>query len=1466
MNLLKTKSCVYQIYEQKRWLPVLFRSVLLRMYGSYLVLTLFIGNGFAQHAIADKQTPLPNVSLRGSGMNFTQNKGQIIDVENQLRPDILFKGEGIGADIYLRKTGISYVQSNMDKVMHEVHEEIEELEKSGGLRDQSEQEKMRELLKRKTTKLHRVDVDFYGCNPNVQTLTAEEVEGYSNYYYPHCPQGITNVSSYNEVTVKNIYSNIDVKYYGSTSLTTSGGKEGGLKYDIIVNPGADPDLIKLKYSGFESIRMRGQNLLVETSVGTMEESMPRVYQLINGNVVNIKAKYVLSLNSREEHQELNEAFVSFFVDTYDPSYPLVIDPWAWATYYGGNNQEACTSLAVDANGNALITGYTASANFPVGGSTVFQGSLTGGVGSSSQDAYVVKFSPTGARLWATFYGGNNYDYGYGITADPSGNVLVTGLTNSANFPVGATAGNTVFQPAYGDIAGSSSYGDAFVVKFSPTGARLWGTFYGGGARDAGADIATESGGNIVFTGTTASINFPLGATAGNSIFQAAAAGGEDAFVVKLTSTGSRIWATYYGGSGAENSLWPFYGIAVDLSNNIVIVGNTRSTDFPIGAAAGNTVFQTAFGGAAFANDGDAFVVKFSPNGIRLWATYYGGSGHDGGHDIAVDLSGNVIISGMTYSTNFPVGAIAGNVVYQGSNGGTYDAFVVKFSPTGQRQWATFHGGNQMEVGYYCATDNNGNIYILGDFEDQGYGNFPMNTCALQPVYGGGIEDWFVTKFKPTGERICSTFIGGNVIEDDLDLGGGIATYQNYVYVAGGTGGGFPVTANAWQPTYGGGSAANGLGDAVVGKFCGNSCGATNSTTANFNTPAGICSNSVAQFTSTVTSTITCDTKSQLYKWYFPGASPSTSTQQDPNNINYTAPGTYTVSLVVDGVCSRDSVSKVITVTNCSCNMTVVTSVTSNVTCNGSNNGSAQVTISNGAGGPYSYSWSNGLSSNTSSLTSQITGLTSGTYTVTVTEGSCKSVTSVTITQPLPLLAGLSTPQWSCPPGVASVTANAFNGTPSYTYTWSNSQATQSATGLAPGNYTVTVRDQGGCTTSQTMKLSLPPAFAASVTTTSISCTASGEATVSVTGGVPSFSYSWSNGSIGNLVSIGNSTKITGLVAGAYTITVTDGIGCTSTRVANVTGTSPVSAIFTYSSACIGSLVNFTNTGTPPGTGVTYNWVISPITPANVSGTTTNFSYTFLTAGTYSIEHTVGSAGCTNKVINNITIINCTGPVVTATGSSVCPGSCATVTSTGSGGSGPYTYSWSNSATTQNISPCPVTTTTYTVTIRDTGGSTSTSTAVVTVNPAVTVTATATNITCNGSANGSVSAAAAGGSPAFTYNWSTGVSGSGFQVSGLTAGIYTVTVKDSKGCTSVSTAVVISPSALSGQFAKGTAVCTGCACKEWIMVTGSGGTGPYSYTWPDGYISRYKNQLCPGAYLVNITDKNGCSINASLTAP
>ncbi|MBL7891113.1 MAG: SprB repeat-containing protein, partial [Bacteroidia bacterium] len=157
-----------------------------------------------------------------------------------------------------------------------------------------------------------------------------------------------------------------------------------------------------------------------------------------------------------------------------------------------------------------------------------------------------------------------------------------------------------------------------------------------------------------------------------------------------------------------------------------------------------------------------------------------------------------------------------------------------------------------------------------------------------------------------------------------------------------------------------------------------------------------------------------------------------------------------------------------------------------------------------------------------------------------------------------------------------------------------------------------------------------------------------------------------------------------------------------------------------------------------------------------------------------------------------------------------------------------------------------------------------STAIVTINPAINVTASSTNITCNGSTNGSVLANLTGGTSPFAYSWGNGQTSQ--TITGLASGNYTVTVTDSKGCTATSSSTVISPPPLFGQFTKGSAGCNGCGCKEWIMLNAAGGTSPYSYTWPDGYINRYKNQLCPGTYSINIKDKNGCSVNINLTAP
>lgn len=485
----------------------------------------------------------------------------------------------------------------------------------------------------------------------------------------------------------------------------------------------------------------------------------------------------------------------------------------------------------------------------------------------------------------------------------------------------------------------------------------------------------------------------------------------------------------------------------------------------------------------------------------------------------------------------------------------------------------------------------------------------------------------------------------------------------------------------------------------------------------------------------------------------------------------------------------------------------------------------------------------------------------GTYTVSLIVNACKLDTikkSVVIPATVGMNATTSYVNASCPgSNTGSATIIETGGTAPYAYSWLPFGGTAAtANNLTAGTYTCIAKDALGCHDTSTVTVYQPAPLIVNMTIENITCSKGngGVASINVSGGTPKYLYSWNTG--------GTAGAYANLAAGAYTVTVTDANACTTSQTFSITNTSPADASFTQSpsgTVCTGTTVNFTNTGT---TG-TYYWNISPTSP-QVSGTTANFSYTFLTAGTYSITHQVTTGGCTNPVQSTVTVINCTGPKVTATGSSTCPGICATVTSNGSGGTSPYIYSWSNGATTQNITACPVSTTTYTVTIKDTGGNVSTSTAIVTVNPAVTVTTSPTNTTCSGGTNGSVVVSPVSGTSPYAYLWSNGQTGQ--TVIGLTQGKYTVTVTDSKGCTLTSTAAITSPLPLIGQFTKGTATCVGCGCKEWILVTAAGGTSPYSYTWSDGYVNRYKNNLCPGAYSINIKDKNGCSINVSLTAP
>ena len=318
---------------------------------------------------------------------------------------------------------------------------------------------------------------------------------------------------------------------------------------------------------------------------------------------------------------------------------------AYSTYLGGNGSDSGNGIAVDSGGNAYVAGDTTSANFPVSG---FQKTYHGG-----QDVFVAKLNPSWRSLvYSTYLGGGNFDHGAGIAVDSSGTAYITGSTTSTDFPV---------ANAFQGINGGGQ--NAFVTRLSADGkSLLFSTFLGGsggrtGYPEAGQGIAIDSSGNAYVTGVTSSTNFPLMNPA-----QSTLNGSSDAFIAKMSATGSLVYSTYLGGSGIDSG----NAIAVDSSGNAYFAGYTYSIDLPVLSAV-----QPAIGSIGST---DAFVGKLSAAGNSLsFLTYLGGNDSDTATGVAVDASGSVYVVGWTLSANFPVAN-----AYQTSNAGNYGAFVTKY--------------------------------------------------------------------------------------------------------------------------------------------------------------------------------------------------------------------------------------------------------------------------------------------------------------------------------------------------------------------------------------------------------------------------------------------------------------------------------------------------------------------------------------------------------------------------------------------------------------------------------------------------------------------------------------------------------------------------------------------------------------------------------------------------------------------
>ena len=608
-----------------------------------------------------------------------------------------------------------------------------------------------------------VRMEFVGSNVIPEIKGEKQLVTRSNYLIGNSPDSWqSNVTHFGQVRYQELYNGVDVVFYS---------RNGKLEYDFIISPAANPDQISVKITDVNGTTLnRNNDLVLYTDEGNITQSIPDVYQLIDGQRVMVDARQVLDENN----------ILYFEIPKYKQAHALIIDPvLSFSRFFGGSGDEEIISLTTDRDENIYLVGGTSSPNMPISNNsltypedmfnvdgnrlafvakldpsgtrivymTYLGGSKTATAhyvrvdregnaylagrteaddfptmnpiqsryGGGSDDVFLSKLNSNGSALiYSTYIGGSEYDQARSLALDDSGSVYLTGRTESDNYPV--------FNPFIADFGGNQ---DGFVTKVSPDGSRLvYSSYLGGSQNDIGHAITVDTDGNAYITGLSNSPDFPT-----VNAYQDTFSGGDgdDTIVVKVSADGSRLlYSTFIGGTGDDESR----AIAVDDSGNAIITGYTRSTDFPIVYA-----LQDEHGGDTH----DIFVSSLTPDGSGLrFSTYIGGSGRDYGRGLALDSSDNIYLTGYTTSLDFRLH----EPIQERYAGGSADAFVIKLDPMARDLlYSSYLGGSEYERGRAVTVDNSGNILVSGRTESADF-------TLTSPVFGGGTDDAFVIKISP----------------------------------------------------------------------------------------------------------------------------------------------------------------------------------------------------------------------------------------------------------------------------------------------------------------------------------------------------------------------------------------------------------------------------------------------------------------------------------------------------------------------------------------------------------------------------------------------------------------------------------------------------------------------------------------------------------------------------------------------
>jgi hypothetical protein len=1058
----------------------------------------------------------------------------------------------------------------------------------------------------------------------------------------------------------------------------------------------------------------------------------------------------------------------------------------WKKTFGSSGEDLGDAIILTADGGFLIAGYK-------------------NLGGNNDNAWLIKTDNAGTVQWEKTYGGSDVDRAHGVVETASGDFIFVGTTSSTD----------------GDVTGPlTSLTDGWVGKVNKTnGTLIWNKPIGElGDYEIFRDIKKINATDYIIAGATNSDNFAVLGSYGMI----------DAWAVKITDTGTNanvIFSKAFGNADDDEAH------AIEkVSNGFILTGYTKS----------NT------------NGGqDILLTKMNNSGFKVWSKTIGGAENDIAKSLLITPDGKIIVAGSTFSPSYA------------NYHALEDLLVIQTDGAGVIEWSKAYGGTKSDNGNAIVPSNGANLVAVG-FSASTNGDLVNANANV------GKDDAFIVKLSPCGMIItpqvtdvkCNGGMDGAIT---LTITNGTTPYS-YNWSNSGTGATISgLKAGNYSYTISDGSGCVKSANVTVKEppaltatvtvagaiLTANASGGTPSYTYTWNTiPAQNTKITTALSAGTYIVTITdangCTVTATGTVGTIPAPLSATTTHTDVkcfggndgtatvNTNGGTAPFTYKWSgttQTTQTVTGLSIGSYTVTVTDANNNTTTAvvliaqptTALQVNVTTT-ANSATANAT---GGTSPYTYKWS----TTPTQTTATVSSLTAGNYKVTVTDAnSCTAVANGDINAPTPLTVSLLKTDVKCfgaSTGAATVTVS--GGTSPYTYTWNTSpvQTSATATNLAAGVYSVTIKDNANATTTLSITINQPTAaLLANVTTTTNS------ATVNVSGGVSPYFYTWNTTPAQVLQTISN------LTPGNYSVTVKDANDCTVTATGNIAVPTPLTATITKIDVKC-------NGGTTGAATVTANGGKSPYTYAwNTSPAQTTQTATNLVAGTYIVTVTDADKVTTTATT---TIVQPLALVVNVTTTS------NSATANPSGGTAPYNYVWNNILTTATISS--LISGTYSVTITDTNGCTAVASGIVAIQIPLTATITKTDIKCNGNLTGTATVTPNGGTSPYSYKWSTTPQQTTQTVNNLGEGIYTVTVIDAKNATTTATVTIVQPILL-------TATVT--TTSNSATANPSGGTSPYTYAWSTTpqQIEKTATGLGAGNYTVTVTDSNGCTAIAT----